>query len=61
MAKLRPGLPVVISSGDVTGEFQSEAPRLVVRALLQKQNTMEEMPALIHRVLGEPAQSTRAE
>jgi CheY-like chemotaxis protein len=58
---IRPTLPVVISSGYVTDELQAEARKLGVRALLQKQNTLEEMPTLIHRVLSETSQSTRAE
>ena len=61
VVKIRPSLPVVISSGYVTDELQAEARKLGVRALLQKQNTLEEMPALIHQVLARPAQSTRAE
>lgn len=62
---IRPSLPVVISSGYVTDELQAEASKLGVRALLQKQNTLEDMPMLLYQVLGtgtgKTAQSTRAE
>ncbi len=52
-AVIRPALPVVISSGYLTDELHNEARKLGVHALLQKQNTLEEMPALIHRLLSE--------
>ncbi|MEQ1682244.1 MAG: ATP-binding protein [Burkholderiaceae bacterium] len=51
---LRPGLPVVISSGYLTEELRSTAARAGVRRLLQKENTVEELCALLREVLAEP-------
>jgi PAS domain S-box-containing protein len=51
LALLRPGLPVVISTGYVSDELQAQAAAAGVRALLRKENTFEELPALLDRLL----------
>ena len=51
LAEIRPELPVVISSGYISDELQARAAAAGVRALLQKQNTLEELPALVRSVL----------
>ena len=51
MAQVRADLPVVISSGYISDELRSGAERLGVRHLLQKQDTVEELVGLLHRVL----------
>jgi CheY-like chemotaxis protein len=50
---LRPQLPVVISSGFITEELHQRAAALGVRALLNKERTLEEFPALVRRILGD--------
>jgi PAS domain S-box-containing protein len=45
-----PGLPVVISSGFVTDELLADAARLGVRQVLQKEFTLEQMPALLQQI-----------
>ena len=51
VGRIRPDLPVVISSGYVSEELRAGAERLGVRHLLQKQNTFDELPQLLRRVL----------
>ncbi|HSI57803.1 MAG TPA: PAS domain-containing protein [Ideonella sp.] len=48
---LRPGLPVVISSGYLSEELRAAALRLGVRSLMQKQNTHDELGAVVHGIL----------
>jgi PAS domain S-box-containing protein len=48
---LRPGLPVVISSGYLSDELRLAARQAGVRALLAKENTVEELGALLREVL----------
>ena len=55
LAQIRRDLPVVISSGYLSEELRSEARRAGVRALLQKENTLEELGALVQRVLADAA------
>ncbi len=53
-ARLRerhPALPVVISTGHVTPALDAGARRFGVRALLNKENTLEELAPLLQRVL----------
>jgi PAS domain S-box-containing protein len=50
IAALRPGLPVVISTGYVTEELRAQAAVAGVHALLRKENTFEELPALLGRL-----------
>ena len=51
MGSIRADLPVVISSGYISDELRAGAHRLGVRALLQKQNTSEELGALVYSIL----------
>ncbi len=51
VARLRPGLPVVLSSGFIDEATQAEAHASGVRALLRKEHTLEELPALLRRLL----------
>ena len=53
LADLRPGLPVIISSGYLTDDLRSDAKAAGVRALLRKENTLEKLPALVHKVLAQ--------
>jgi signal transduction histidine kinase/ActR/RegA family two-component response regulator len=46
-----PTLPVVLSSGYLSDELRHQAQRLGVRALLHKENTLEELPGLLARLL----------
>ncbi len=54
LARVRPGLPVVISSGYITEEQRTQAREAGVRGLLDKQNTFEDLPGLARQVLSEP-------
>ena len=47
LARLRPALPVVISSGYIADELRQQARAVGVRALLKKENTLEELPELL--------------
>ena len=51
LARIRSDLPVVISSGFISDELRSDAQRLGVRRLLQKENTTEELSVLVRDVL----------
>jgi PAS domain S-box-containing protein len=51
LARVQPGLPVIISSGYLSDELRTRATRAGVRALLKKENTLEELPALVQQVL----------
>ena len=53
LAEIRRDLPVVISSGYLSEELRKEARRAGVRALLQKENTLEELGALVKRLLAD--------
>jgi PAS domain S-box-containing protein len=56
LAALRPGLPVAISSGFVSDDLRNAALAHGVRALLQKEYTLEQLPPLVHHLLrGAPA------
>ncbi len=55
LASLRPGLPVVISSGYVTEALLDAAARVGVRSVMQKEFTLEQLPALLRRLLAEPS------
>jgi len=50
---LRPGLPVVISSGFLSEELRRGAEALGVTQLLHKQNTHEEIVPAVRRALAE--------
>jgi len=51
LRRIDPKLPVVISSGYVSDDLREEAASLGVRALIQKQNTLEELEAVVRRAL----------
>jgi PAS domain S-box-containing protein len=51
LASVRPGLPVIISSGYISDELRAQAAQAGVRALLKKENTLEDLPAMVQQVL----------
>lgn len=51
LADIRPGLPVVISSGYVSDDLLASAAALGVRAVMQKEHTIEELGAVVHAAL----------
>lgn len=51
IAAIRPGMPVVISSGLITDELREQAAAAGVRALLEKEDTFRELSALVGRLL----------
>ena len=53
LARIAPGLPVVISSGYLPDDTRDAALRAGVRGLLQKEYSLEQLPALAHSVLAE--------
>ncbi|WP_457329762.1 response regulator [Rhizobacter sp. P5_C2] len=54
LSRIRPDLPVVLSSGYITDELRAEAREVGVRGLLEKENTFEELGALVARLLADP-------
>ncbi len=52
--QIRPGLPIVVSSGYLSEELRLAAGQLGVRQLLQKENTVEELGGVLRRVLALP-------
>ena len=48
---IRPGLPVIISSGYITDELRQQAGEAGVRSVMQKQNTLEELTQLVRTTL----------
>ena len=52
---LAPGLPVLISSGYLSEDLQAQAGAAGVRALMKKENTLEELAGLLQQVLGTPS------
>ena len=51
LARVVPGLPVVISSGYLSDEMRAAAVRVGVRGVLQKEYSLEQLAALVHTVL----------
>ncbi len=51
LATIRPGLPVLISSGYVSDELRASAAELGVRAVMRKEHTLDELGPLIHATL----------
>jgi CheY-like chemotaxis protein len=51
--RLRPALPVLLSSGYVSDSLRAEARAAGVRHVLQKEYTLDRLGALVHEVLGE--------
>jgi DNA-binding NarL/FixJ family response regulator len=56
LARISPGLPVLISSGFITQQLRDEARIAGVRGVLEKQNTVEELGGLVARILLEREQ-----
>jgi PAS domain S-box-containing protein len=55
LARVQPGLPVIISSGFITDALREQALESHVAAVLQKEHTLDELPALVGSVLiGQP-------
>ena len=55
LARIRPDLPVVITSGYVTDALRDDAQRAGVRELVDKPSTVDELCQVIQRILHEPA------
>ncbi len=53
LARLRPDLPVVLASGYITEELRALAPEAGVRQLMYKPNTVDELCAVVQRLVGE--------
>jgi CheY-like chemotaxis protein len=51
LARIQPGLPVVITSGHITEELQAGAAAAGVRALVHKAEAVDELCRVIQRVL----------
>ncbi|MCW5613177.1 MAG: PAS domain S-box protein [Rubrivivax sp.] len=51
LRRLHPALPVIISSGFLSDELREQAAAAGVRALLKKENTLEELAGLLQQVL----------
>ena len=51
LSRIRPGLPVVISSGYITDELRIDARNVGVKGLLEKENTFQELGNLVGRLL----------
>jgi PAS domain S-box-containing protein len=56
--RLRPGLPVIITSGYVSDGLRAEVARAGVRYVMQKEFTLEQLAGLVHQALSEAAQDT---
>jgi PAS domain S-box-containing protein len=53
LRQLRPALPVMISSGYISEALREQAAVLGVRALLQKEQTLEALPGLVRQLLAQ--------
>jgi signal transduction histidine kinase len=51
VARVRPDLPLVISSGYVSDDMREKAKRAGVRGLIQKEYTLEQLAEIVHTVL----------
>ena len=51
LQRIRPQLPVVLSSGYITEDLRDQAQLAGVRTLLEKQNTFQELCALVEQIL----------
>ncbi|NRF67426.1 PAS domain S-box protein [Aquincola sp. S2] len=51
LARVRPALPVLISSGYITEEMRAQAAALGVRGLVRKENTVDELGPAVQQVL----------
>jgi CheY-like chemotaxis protein/two-component sensor histidine kinase len=54
LSALRPGLPVVVSSGYVSDALQADAARAGVRQVMQKEYMHEQLVAIVNRLLADP-------
>ncbi|MDO9071958.1 MAG: PAS domain S-box protein [Rubrivivax sp.] len=52
LSRLWPAVPIVLTTGYVGDALQAEATRHGVRALLRKENTLEDLPTLVRRLVG---------
>ncbi|MBK6470150.1 MAG: PAS domain S-box protein [Betaproteobacteria bacterium] len=52
LSRLWPAVPIVLTTGYVGDALQAEAARHGVRALLRKENTLEDLPVLVRRLVG---------
>ncbi len=50
---LRPGLPVIITSGYITDALREQAAAVGVRAMLKKERTLEELVGMVRQVLAD--------
>jgi DNA-binding NarL/FixJ family response regulator len=55
LARIRPDLPVVITSGYVTDALRADARRAGVRQLVERANVADELCQVIQQVLNAPA------
>jgi two-component system cell cycle sensor histidine kinase/response regulator CckA len=55
LAIIRPDLPVILASGYITEELRTNASHAGVRHLIYKPNTVEELCAVVHRLVGQEA------
>lgn len=53
LIRIRPELPVIISSGYISDDLRSQAQGLGVRRLLEKERTIDDLIGLVHDVLVE--------
>jgi CheY-like chemotaxis protein len=51
VARLRPGLPVIVSSGYVTPELQEAADGALISALINKVETADTLPPMVREIL----------
>ena len=55
LARIRPSLPVAISSGYISDDLRLSASELGVRGVMQKEHTLDALGALVHDALGASA------
>ncbi len=58
LRRIRPALPIVITSGNIPDKLRLDASRAGVRHLLQKEYTLERLGELVHRVLSESSSTS---
>jgi PAS domain S-box-containing protein len=54
LARIRPDLPVVITSGYITDAMRADALRAGVRQLIDKPNTVDQLCEVVHQILSTP-------
>jgi PAS domain S-box-containing protein len=60
LARLRPDLPVVLASGYITEELRTAAPQAGIRHLIYKPDTVEELCAVVKRLLDEQSRGEKS-